>query len=303
MDIQATVTPGLEAELLRMQPWLNPFRLAENVIVGRFKHSLDASVCVSSSPPELIEQMQEAYAGYMAGDPYWIVRTLVERVGGGADTSFLDIASATGRFSFALAAAGAGSVLGVEIRPEQVEQARLIASLDERLRDVRFEHEPTSADDQHFREGEEFDVVLSMGLLYHLTNPIEHLRILRRLARKAVLVHTLTHPQQREYWMLTLEDPHGITKAWEGISWIPQFADVPDLLKRAGFASVEVIASPAVSELQAYDTSRHRASELILPGAVTKVLNRRRNRAYMRRLEAAQRSGLAPRYYSYLAFC
>jgi SAM-dependent methyltransferase len=303
VDIPATVTPELERELLRMQPWMQPFRLAENVIVGRFKKSVDSTVCISTSPPELIAKMQEAYAGYMAGDSLWSIRTLLARVEGAADKSFLDIASATGRFSFGLAAGGAGSVLGVEIRPEQVAQAELIRSLDDRFAAVRFEHEPTSADDPGFRAGEQFDVVLSMGLLYHLTNPIEHLRNLRKLAREAVLMHTLTHTQQREYWMLTLEDPAGITKAWEGISWIPHWNDVPELMRQAGFRSVEVIASPAVAELHAFDTSRHRVSDLVLPGAATKLLNRRRAEKYMERLNAAGRRGLSPRYYTYLAFC
>jgi SAM-dependent methyltransferase len=303
VDIQATVTPELETELVRMQPWMQPFRLAENVIVGRFKTSVDATVCVTTSPPELIAKMQAAYAGYMAGDNLWGVRTLLERVGDGRDKSFLDIASATGRFSFGLAANGAGSVLGVEIRAEQVEQAELIRRLDDRFARVRFEHEPASADDPGFRAGEVFDVVLSMGLLYHLTNPIEHLKNLRRLAREAVLVHTLTHPQQRGYWMLTLEDPAGITKAWEGISWIPHWDDVPGLMRQVGFRSVEVIASPAVAELQSFDRPGRRTSDLVLPGAATTLLNRRRAAKHVERLQAAARRGLTPRYYTYLAFC
>lgn len=300
MDLEVTVTPDLEDELVRRAPWMHPFRLSESVIVGRFKDRVPTTVCVSSSPSEEAAAMRQAYADYMEGDPYWNVRAAFERVGG-TGKSFLDIASATGRFSFALADAGAGSVLGVEIRREQVDQAELLRRLDGRFANVRFEHEPTSADDPAFREGESYDVVLSMGLLYHLTDPVTHLRVLRRLAREAVLVETLTHARERDYWLLELEDPQGITKAWGGVSWIPHYADVPELLRRVGFSSVEVIESPQVAELHRLDDRRPGATELVLPGAGVKVLNRLRTRRLAPMLREATRLRLAPRYYTYLA--
>lgn len=300
MEIHATVTPELEAELVRRAPWMHPYKLGDDVFVGRFKDRLETTVVVSGSARPAIDEMRAAFAAYMDGEPYWNLQRALELAGAGGK-SVLDIASATGRYSFAAALAGACDVLGVEIRPEQVEQAELIRSLDGRFGSVRFEHEPTSADDPSFRDGETYDVVLSMGLLYHLTDPVAHLRNVRRLARGAAVVETLTHAEQRGYWFLELEDPAGLTKAWHGVSWIPHHGDVPELLRRVGFSSVEVVERPAVAELRRWDERRPGLADLVLPGAAVKVLHRRRSRAFLERLRALERPWLSPRYYTYLA--
>src|SRR5438067_11634526 len=97
VDLQVSVTPELERELVRLEPWMHPFRLGDSAIVGRFKSRLDTTVAVSTSPPDVRREMEAAYGDYIAGDPYWNVRTLVERLGGAGDKTFLDIAAATGR--------------------------------------------------------------------------------------------------------------------------------------------------------------------------------------------------------------
>lgn len=304
MDVEAQVTPELEADLLAREPWMHRYRLAPDVIVGNFKyHGIAESACVSSSPPDLVARMQAAYADYRAGDPEWQVRELASRLGGLAGRSILDIASASGRFSFALAANGADDVLGVEIRSEQVEQAELIRDADTsgRFAGVRFEHDPTSADDPAFLAGREFDVVLSMGLLYHVTQPLAHIRNLRRLAREAVLVHTMTHAGERGYWRLVEEEPSGITKAWEGIAWIPHYEDVAALLREAGFANVEVLATPELAGLQRHDRARARWARLLLPGAAISAAGRLAAQRHAVRVHDARRRYLNPRFYTYFA--
>jgi 2-polyprenyl-3-methyl-5-hydroxy-6-metoxy-1,4-benzoquinol methylase len=164
-------------------------------------------------------------------DPAYELRELVRTVG--TSGRVLDIACATGWYSFSLADLGVENVTGVEIRHEQVEQAELIRALDsKRFESVRFEHEPMSADEPSFREDQRYDVVLSRGLLYHLRDPFTHLANLRRLASRAVLLQTLTHAHERGFWLSVRENPEWMTKAWSGASWIPHFADVPDLLRQ-----------------------------------------------------------------------
>ena len=301
MDIDCTVTPELERELARMAPWIHAYRFDDVTIVGRFKRIVDeTTVCTRQSPPELIRRMQAAYDDHCAADQFYENRALVARVG--TDGSYLDIACGAGLYTFAMSELGIQDVLGIEIRAEQVEQAEFVRSLDGRLRDARFEHEPGSADDPGFRSGETYDGVMSLGLLYHLTNPFQHLVNLRRLTRGALLLRTLTHAGERGSWFSQKEDPAGRTHAWSGISWIPHFADVPQLLREVGFSDVEVIAPPKIAALQTWD-ERHRSrlARLILPGAIPAFAERAASRRYLRRLAVDGRGRRMVRYYTYLA--
>lgn len=250
MDIDADVTYELERRLVELQPWMHAYRSGPETIVGTFKfHDVDRTACVRGDDPRLLAAMQVAYADHLGGAPGWEARLLVDRLDGeAAGMCAIDIASATGRHSFELARAGIGSIRGVEIRREQVEQATLVRDVDRsgQLATVEFEHDPVSADDPGFRAGERYDVVLSMGLLYHLSDPVQHVRNLRRLTGRALMLQTFTHARDRGFWQHVREDPGGITKAMSGTSWIPHFDDVPVLLREAGFDRVEGF-SPATS--------------------------------------------------------
>jgi len=301
VDIDCTVTPELERELIRAAPWIHAYRFDDVTIVGRFKRIVDeTTVCTRESPPDLIRRMQAAYSDHTAADQFYENREFAARVG--TDGSYLDIACGAGLYTFAMTELGIRDVLGIEIRAEQVEQAELVRSLDQRLQHARFEHEPVSADDPAFRAGEAYDGVMSLGLLYHLTNPFQHLANLRRLTRGAVLLRTLTHAGQRGAWVSQKEDPHGRTHAWSGVSWIPHYADVPQLLRDAGFGTVEVIAPPKIAALQTWDERRpNPLLRLLLPGAIPAFVDRIASRRYLRRLAVDGRGRRMIRYYTYLA--
>ena len=280
---------------------MHPFKLGERVYTGYYKaRAIEQTYCLSTSPPELVSRHAAAFADYMAADPYWYVDELVRQVGAVDDV--LDIASATGRFSFEVALLGAKRVRGVEIRAEQVAQAELLRQADERLQGlaVSFEHVTASADDGDFLAGEDYDVVLSMGLLYHLTNPVQHMRNLARLARRAALVYTLAHRQMRGAWELQVEDASFVTKAVGEISWIPHFADVPELLRKAGFARVTLLVHPLVARFQ--ERLRRELEQDRMPRLVREADHLLRQRLEDRRAAGLLRSNLNPRYFGYLAW-
>jgi 2-polyprenyl-3-methyl-5-hydroxy-6-metoxy-1,4-benzoquinol methylase len=298
----------LESEFLRRQPWMHPYQLADDVIVGRFKeHRIVETCCVSTSEPALKAGMQKAFADYMEGDPYHHMDELIRRLNGDLSTSsVLDIACATGRFSFYLALNGARRVRGIEIRQEQVDQAELLRREDDRFGglDLAFECEPMSADDPAFLAGEKFDVTLSMGLLYHLVNPLQHLQNLARITRRATLVFTMTHAARPASWLMFPEDPAGMTKGVGGISWVPHYAEVPKLLRQCGFSRVEIPVHPLVVPFQ------ERQARAALEGGSVRLLSRIADE--LRQTVAARREAphlpalLAhaqnPRYFAYLAF-
>src|SRR5262245_27712771 len=96
MRVDARVTPELEKELIDRQPWMHPYLLADDVIVGYFKDSVPDGItaCVSTSPVNVIDAMSTAFGQRMAQDPAYALRVLVERVG--RDGRYLDIACASG---------------------------------------------------------------------------------------------------------------------------------------------------------------------------------------------------------------
>lgn len=244
----AEITEGLAG----MAPWMHPFQLAPNTFVGYFKyHDIAETFCTPDSSPQLQTRMSEAFAAYMGGEPFGIIdKALIAGKIDVADSTFLDIASATGKFSMRVALSGAKSVLGVEIRPEQVAQANLLVRADTRLRNlpVRFEHDSLSADEPEFRKGESYDVVLSMGLLYHLANPLQHIRNVGRLAKKVVVLQTLTrfhHDGWEPHW----ETPAWMTNGAQGVGWTPDIFGPANVLRDEGFA-VTLAMHPLVATIQ-----------------------------------------------------
>lgn len=100
----------------------------------------------------------------------------------------LDLAAHDGRWSYALAAAGAASVTGVEARPELIArfagfpETPFKPRVSLRQGDI-FEYMETAA-----KAGERFDVVAVFGIFYHI---IEHFRLLqlaRALGPKLIVV-------------------------------------------------------------------------------------------------------------------
>ena len=300
MDIPIDVTADIERELLQLQPWMHAYRFAPDTIVGSFKHhGIAESACGPTSDPELIQRMQSAYDELTSTRDGWQIQTLADRLGSLAGLSALDIASATGRMSFLLAERGATDVRGVEIRAEQVEQAQLVKRLaGSRFAGVSFEHDPSSADSPTYRDGETYDLVLSMGLLYHLTDPIQHLRNLRRLTRKAALLHTLTHSGQSTLWQLVLEDPRFLTKAVGGVAWVPPHRDLPGLLQSVGFARVEPISYPELSRWQRRLDGLPRMARLLMPGAATAL----QAKLVQRQLRDRAVRLMSPGYHAYIAY-
>jgi tRNA (mo5U34)-methyltransferase len=108
------------------------------------------------------------------------------------NVSCLDIACHEGYFATHLAQKGCREVVGVDVRSEHVENARLIGDalgLDR----LRFE----TRDVLTLAPGElgQFDVVLAFGLLYHLQDPLGALRVARSHTRKVCIIETQVAPE------------------------------------------------------------------------------------------------------------
>ena len=117
---------------------------------------------------------------------------LDERLGNGrSGLTALDLASHQGWFAVNLARAGFSSVLGVDARESHVEDSQLIRDI------YGLEQLSFRQGDIHELEQEklgQFDVVLMLGLLYHLENPVGALRVCRSLCKNLCLIETQVVP-------------------------------------------------------------------------------------------------------------
>lgn len=116
-------------------------------------------------------------------------RMIVEPFRGELDGArVLDLGAHDGRWSYALAEAGAKEVVGIEARSELIARFEQFpdtpwkARVDLRLGDVFDALEAFVAD------GEEFDVVAVFGLYYHIMDHFRLLQLIRLVGAKLVII-------------------------------------------------------------------------------------------------------------------
>lgn len=170
----------------------------------------------------------------------------------------LDLASHQGWFAVQLARAGFGRVLGIDARASHVEDSSLI-------RDIY------GLDQLAFRQGDvhaldaqdpgAFDLVLMLGLLYHLENPVGALRACRELCRGLCIIETQIVPGMTgfvDYGSYRFVRPlkgsfgiidetgetHGPEASITGICLVPSLEALVWILHKVGFARVDVLQPP-----------------------------------------------------------
>jgi tRNA (mo5U34)-methyltransferase len=170
--------------------------------------------------------------------------------------SVLDIGCNGGFFSIEMKRRGASRVLGVDSDPRYLAQARLAAEIS----GLEIELRELSVYDVGAL-GERFDVVLFMGVLYHLRHPLLALDLVRAHVAKDLLVfqsmirgshgrlriepdypfeerEMFDHPSWPKLHFVEGRYAHDETN-W----WIPNRACVEAMLRSAGFAPEPILHS------------------------------------------------------------
>jgi tRNA (mo5U34)-methyltransferase len=194
-----------------------------------------------------------------------------------AERSVIDIACHQGWFSTQLAQMGARDVLAVDARAEHVADANLIREALH-LGNLRIQQS-----DVHVLSAETlgtFDVVLMLGLIYHLENPVGALRVARALTRRICLVETqivpgltgvvdygsyrFVRPLKGSFGIVDeTEETHGPEASTTGICLVPSLEALLWIMRKVGFRRVEVLEPPA----DAYEQLRYGKRVMVL-GAV-----------------------------------
>jgi tRNA (mo5U34)-methyltransferase len=141
----------------------------------------------------------------------------------------LDIACNSGFWSIQCALLDA-EVVGFDGRSELIEEANLLKSITG-VEGVEFKvldfwsMSPETL-------GGNFDIVLNLGFLYHVPEPLKALELTRSMARKNILLDTAVHPSDEMAIHLRWETPFDIRAATdEGIAALPTRSGVELMLR------------------------------------------------------------------------
>ncbi|RYD16650.1 MAG: DUF1698 domain-containing protein [Lysobacteraceae bacterium] len=176
-----------------------------------------------------------------------------------AGRTAIDIACHQGWFATKLAGWNADDVLAVDARAEHVADTTLIRDALQ-LAQLRVERSDVHALDAA-RTGR-FDLVLMLGLIYHLENPVGALRQARALSRNACVVETqvvpglsgmvdygsyrFVRPLKGSFGIIDeTDDTHGPEASTTGICLVPSVEALLWIMRKVGFARVEVLPPPA----------------------------------------------------------
>lgn len=181
--------------------------------------------------------------------------------------SVIDLACNEGWFSHRVLELGAGRVLGIDIRDVNVRRARLVAEQLGVPAD-RVEYRQADVYDLDPAETGQFDVVLLLGLIYHVEDPTGVIRVAQSLARRVCVIETqLTRPHEPLAWGRGAEHtvlaPAGfaayaeedssvnpVASAGGILSLIPNRAAVHEMGRAAGFRLVEEVEPPPLAHPQ-----------------------------------------------------
>lgn len=241
-----SVAAELEAELRSPLPWMYPWQLTPYVAVELEGSELPS---VHATRSEMIEPVvREALAA------------------AGPDATVLDLGCNEGWFAHRALEWGAARVVGLDVREANIRRATLIQrhfGIDpERL---RFEHANVFELDPA-RLGS-FDVVLVLGLIYHLENPIGALRVARALTRGTAVVESqlTAHDDSIQlgwgetgvfrsapgHWAAVLEpadeqqdDGNPLASFGGVVSLVPNRTALVQAIEVAGFRDVRMLDTP-----------------------------------------------------------
>jgi len=175
-----------------------------------------------------------------------------------AGKTAVDLACHQGYFSVHMVNSGVESVLSIDARPEHIEDTQLISRV------MGIENINTLQSDVHLLDTDslgEHDIVLCLGLIYHLENPIGALRKARALCKDVCIIETQVVPGMSgnvdwgNYQFVKplhgvfgiideTYETHGLEASITGICLAPSTEGLLWILQNIGFSRTELLTPP-----------------------------------------------------------
>ena len=165
-----------------------------------------------------------------------ISETVVELLGGDlADSTVLDMACHCGFFTLDMAERGVRHAHGIDVRAKNIAQAEFLRGYYG-FENLSFERKNVL---RLGREEKTHDVVLCLGLLYHVTQPVELLELCKRLARKLVVIETICHKQPLTgYVLATGKNTDVAIEGTRSLEFQPTYRGLVSTFRNLGFDGI-----------------------------------------------------------------
>lgn len=148
----------------------------------------------------------------------------------------LDLGCNAGFWSLNALEAGADFLLGVDGRQMHVDQANLVCEA-RGIDPARYRFEQANIFDYDFEE--RFDVVLCLGLMYHIAKPVELFELMTRLGAEIIVIDTQIFPAPMSFFKVHYES---IERPMNAVDYelvmLPTRQAVIDLAGLFGFKTV-----------------------------------------------------------------
>jgi 2-polyprenyl-3-methyl-5-hydroxy-6-metoxy-1,4-benzoquinol methylase len=222
----------------KLAPWMVPFQLRPGIATI----DLDAA------------EGRQNVANYLFRRDL-IGDTVAEALGDDlASSTILDLGCNSGYFSLDLAARGARQVDGLDPRAENIARAQFV---QEHYQPANTSFGVGDADTP--APGAQWDVVLNLGVLYHVLDPFHLMRRTYELCRRFAIVDTVVHREPVSAFFLVGDkntgDPTEGEEEWE---LHPTYRGAIESMYYAGFSEVIEIVGRAEVEHPLYSRGQRR---------------------------------------------
>lgn len=149
----------------------------------------------------------------------------------------LDLACNAGFWSLCAAEAGCDLVLGVDARPMHVEQANLVFEA-KGIAPARYRFDVGDVMDLDLADSDPFDLVLCLGLLYHLADPLRLIELVSRWNSDLLVIDSSLSALPGRWFALYRDRPEErpFDAATSELVLIPTRGAIVELARRSGYA-------------------------------------------------------------------
>jgi len=184
-----------------------------------------------------------------------ISETVVDLLGDlKTSSTVLDLGCHCGIMSLDFADRGINEVTGYEIRKNNLDQARFLQEYY-RINNVKF----VQKDVYDVVPEPQYDVVLCLGLLYHVIRPIDVIEVCYKKAKKFVIVDTITHKNPiSAYMVIGGKNPNIAVEGTREIEFQPTYRGLIDTMKSVGFKLVVEVVGKCSEHIDLYDDGYRR---------------------------------------------
>lgn len=228
----------LRAKIIELGPWAYRFAFAYGLTTETF--------CESFYQPGI---EHHRFRSNLVSET--VVDLLGDEVG---QSTVLDLACHSGIYAFDMAFRGAQSVLGIELRQKSLEKAKFLQDYY-RIPNVTFEQGDVYDLDQDL----EADVVLCMGILYHVVRPVELIEFCYHHSKKFAVIDTncSTDPVSA-YYVVRDKNMESSLEGTRSLEFLPTYRAIIDTMQEVGFKEIVEIVGTCDTPIFLYSDYTHR---------------------------------------------